>query len=132
MYSILHEIFQNTLLYAAKDQHFEQTTSNNQLCTKVSSQQFYSLSQVLFFENFLNKVPGLLFIFVCVSMGLAHFQKKRYAFLGSHKVCYGVFISYEMSENTTRKAGFKVCEESLDPVFNSEKKTAFKQKLTCA
>ena len=32
------------------------------------------------------------------------------------------FFSYELAENTTRKASFKVCEELLCPVFDSKKK----------
>ena len=43
-----------------------------------------------------------------------------------------VFFSCEMSVNMARKAWFEVCGESLYPVFNPEKKSAFKQKLTCA
>ena len=34
----------------------------------------FSLSIVLFFQKFSNKAPGLLFIFICVSMGYATFQ----------------------------------------------------------
>ena len=43
-----------------------------------------------------------------------------------------VIFSYETKENITRKARFEVYGKSFHPIFNLEKKTTFKPKLTCA
>ena len=88
------------LLYAAKDQHFEQTTSNNKLRTEVFSQLFYSL---FIFENSHNKASRLLFIiFFHISTVRVTRQCNTY-FLGATKPST-VLFSFEMAENTARKA----------------------------
>ena len=56
------------------------------------------------------------------------FKAMRYAFPAKRPA--KVFFSCETAENTARKARFEVCKETLYPVFNSEKKPAFEQKLT--
>ena len=62
-------------------------------------------------------------------MGHAHFQNEIRISWEPKKHATVIF-SCEMVENTARKARFKACEESLYPVFNSEKNPAFEQKFT--
>ena len=49
-------------------------------CTQKYFLNSFYMYCTLFFENSSSKASGLLFIFVCVSMGHAHFQLTRYAF----------------------------------------------------
>ena len=98
--------------------------SNNTLHTEISSSLFYSLSIVLFLQQSL----WLLFIFVQVSMGHAHFPNVEMHI--SCKPDSGVFQLYN-----TRK----VSQESQTPksvagfhtqFFESKKKPTFEPKLT--
>ena len=86
---------------------------------------------VLFFQNFLNKASRLLFIFIRVSMGHTHFSNNKIHISWVPVKPSTVFFSCRMPENSTRKAGLKVCGWLLCPVFNLEKKPTFELKLTC-
>ena len=81
---------------------------------------------------------GLLFFFILVRTSHAHFQNRLT--LQTGRLCRlslsweptkpsTVFFRCEMSGNTARKAGFKVCGEMLCPVYNSKKKPAFEKSL---
>jgi len=76
----------------------------------MSSQLFYSPSRVLFLENSHNKACGLLFIFVRVTMGNAHFQNNQIHISWEPTRPATVFFSYETTEGSTRKAVFVVGE----------------------
>jgi len=108
---------------------FKQLLQNNTLRTGVSYKLFHSLSTLLFFENSSSKASGLLFIFVHVSMGHAHFSNDEIHISCEPDRPNWVFLSHEKVVNTVRKAWFKVCGESLRPVFNPAKKPAFEQSL---
>jgi len=75
----------------------------------VSSQLFYSLPFVLFFQNSPNKVSRLLFILVRVSTGHAHFSNDEIHISWVPMRHSTVFFSCRAPENLTRKAGFEVC-----------------------
>ena len=58
---------------------------SNTLLTKLSSQLFYSLSSMLLFDENSHKVPGLLFVFICISKGHTYFQNNEINFLSTYK-----------------------------------------------
>ena len=95
----------------------------NKLRAEMSYQLYYSLPRALFFENSCSQVSGLFFMFVCASTLSKQWDMH---FLGATRPAM-CFFSCEMAKNTTRNV--EVCEESLHPVFNSEKKPTFEKNL---
>ena len=71
------------LLCTAKEAFVKQTTFTNILRTEVSSKLFYSVTNVFFPTNSLDKASKLLFIFLRVCKGYASFQLEVIAIPGS-------------------------------------------------
>ena len=97
---------------------FEQLFSNNTINSETSSQLFYSLSIPLFFENSSSKASRLLFLFIRVGTGHAHFSNGEIRISCELDRPTSVFFNCEMAVNMARKAWFEVYEELLHPVFN--------------
>jgi len=100
---------------------FKQLLSNNTIRSEASSQLFYSLSILLFFENSSSKASGLLFIFVCVSTGYAHFSNDEICISCEPDRPTSVFFSCETAVNMVRKSGLKSVE-SCSARFSTEKR----------
>ena len=62
------------LLCTTKEAFVKQTAFTNILCTEISSKLFYSVTNVFFLTNPLNKASKLLFSFVRIRKGYAPFQ----------------------------------------------------------
>jgi len=92
----------------------------------------YSLSILLFFENSSSKASRLLFIFIQVSMGHAHFSNDEIRISCEPDRPTLLFFSWRTPEKPAMKARLDVCGESPHPLFGLEKKSTFEPKLTSA
>ena len=84
---------------------------------------------VLFFENSSNKASGLLFIFIHVSMGHAHFSTDEICISCEPDRPIWVFFSCETAVNTARKAYFEFYWVPLRMVFNPERNLPLSKSL---
>ena len=71
------------MLCTAKEAFVKQIAFTNILCTEVSSKLFYSVTNMFFPTNSLDKASKLLFIFVRVHKGYASFQLEAIGYSGS-------------------------------------------------
>ena len=118
-------ISRNTLLSVAKDvPALKQHITHRSIFLTV-----YSLSIVLFFKNSFSKASMLLFTFVCVSVGHAHFSTDEIRISCEPDRPTWVFFSCKTAVNMARKAWFEVCGKSLCTVFNPERNLPLSKSL---
>ena len=132
MYLVIRELhgISKTCYCVTKDAHLN-NCSKQHICTEIFYKLFYSLTVESLFKNSSTEASGLLFIFVCVSTGYAHFSNKEIRISCEPDRPTSVFFSCETAVNIARKAWFEVCGESLHRFSTQKKKFAFKQMLTC-
>ena len=94
------------LLSVTKDMYFNNTSKTTELTQKYPLNSFIVL---LFFRNSPNKALGMLFIFICIKMGHAHFSSNKMHFLSVYEAYCDVFLP----EKSTKKSGIKVCMHSF-------------------
>ena len=116
----------NTLLRVAKNAYFKQLLYNT-LHMKYLLLKFFIVFLLHYFLKYFQQRPRATLYFCSCEYGSCHFSNEE---MSGHISCKPdrptlVFFNCDMALNTVRNAWFKVCGESLRPVFNPEKKPTF-------